>query len=592
MRRSVPILVALLLAAGLVPAASAGAAGSYIVVLRDGSGAPGSVASEHSRAGARVEHVYRHALNGYSARMSEAAAAQIANDPRVRYVVADGEVTKDVAGTQSGATWGLDRIDQRALPLNSTYSYSASGAGVTAYVIDSGVSNHSDFGGRLAATGIDYVDDDTNPADCDGHGTHVAGTIGSETYGVAKDVTLVGVRVLNCTGSGSWSDVIAGIEWVTGQHAVGTPAVANMSLGGGANQAVDDAVAGSIADGVTYAVAAGNGDKAGRALDACGRSPARAPAALTVGATNSSDTKASWSNYGTCVDLFAPGVGITSTVMGGGTETWSGTSMATPHVAGVAALYLESARTALPADVAAAITGQATAGTVVNAGTGSPNLLLYSLLTAGTTPPANVAPTVGIDSPTDGSTVSQAVTVAATAGDTDGSVSGVAFYADDATTPFGTDADPADGWTAIWDSTSVADGSHTIKAVATDNAGATGSDAVRVTVDNIADPPPGAGLAVSVAAGQPSTKGPWNTVAITVSVTDGTNPVSGATVGLDVLNGACPGTGSAGSGSGTTGPNGTVVFNFKSRNHAEHCAAATATHPGYTAGGGAVTFST
>lgn len=266
--------------------------------------------------------------------------------------------------------------------------------------------------------------------------------------------------------------------------------------------------------------------------------------------------------------------------------------MATPHVAGAAALYLELAPTASPGQVAGAITGQATAGKVVNAGTGSPNLLLYSLLTAGTTPPANAAPTVGVDSPADGSTVSGSVTVAATAGDTDGSVSAVAFYADDATTPFGTDADPADGWAAVWDSTSVADGSHTIRAVATDNAGATGSDAVTVTVDNAGDPPPGAGLAVSVAAGQPSTKGPWNTVAITVTVTDGTDPVSGAAVGLDVLNGACPGSGSAGSGSGTTGTNGTVVFNFKSRSHAEHCAAATATLSGYTSGTGTVTFST
>lgn len=590
LRRTVPILVALLLAAGLVPAASAGATGSYIVVLRDGSGPPGSVAREHARAGARVDHVYSHALNGYSATMSEAAAAQISNDPRVKYVEADGEVTKAAADSQSPATWGLDRIDQRALPLNSTYSYGASGAGVTAYIIDSGVSNHSDFGGRLAATGVDYVDDDTNPADCDGHGTHVAGTIGSETYGVAQDVTLVGVRVLNCSGSGSWSDVIAGIDWVTANHT--GPSVANMSLGGGANTAVDEAIARSTASGVVYAVAAGNGNSGGKAQDACGYSPARAASALTVGATNSSDTKASWSNYGTCVDLFAPGVGITSTVMGGGTESWSGTSMATPHVAGAAALYLELAPTALPGQVADAITGQATAGVVSNAGTGSPNLLLYSLLVAGTQPPANAAPTVAIDSPAGGSTVSGTVVVSATAADADGNVSAVDFYADGATTPFGTDTDPAGGWTAAWDSASVANGSHTVKAVATDNGGATGTGSVTVTVDNVADPLPGTVLAVNIAAGQSTKKGPWYTIPLTVTVTDGVSPISGATVALSVLNGACPGTTTAGSGSATTGLDGTVVFSFKSRSQATYCAEAAATKDGYSAGIGTATFST
>jgi len=489
-RRMSSISFLVLLIASLAPVSAAAAgADRYIVVLHDDVGNPGSVASEHARGGAAVDHVYRHGLKGYSAMMSATAAARISNDPRVDYVEADGVAHKSV--TQSNATWGLDRIDQRALPLSSTYSYNYTGAGVTAYIIDTGISPHSDFVGRVQS-GIDYVDDDTNSTDCDGHGTHVAGTVGGTTWGVAKGVTLVGVRVLDCNGSGYWSDVIAGIDWVTGQHDPGEPAVANMSLGGGGSTAVDDAVKRSVADGVTYAVAAGNGNRAGKAQDACGYSPARVPEALTVGATNSSDTKASWSNYGTCLDLFAPGVSITSSVMGGGTESWSGTSMATPHVAGAAALYLDAAPSALPAEVATAITSQATSNAVSSAGSGSPNRLLHSLLTVGgVTPPSNLPPTVSLTSPTAGS-VSGSVAVAATAGDTDGTVTEVEFFVDSSTTALATDSDGSNGWTASWDSTSVADGSHTIKATATDDDGATASATVTVTVDNEADPPPSA----------------------------------------------------------------------------------------------------
>lgn len=385
-RRALALLAALLLVSALAPVATASrAAGSYIVVFEDSVTDPRLVAREHANAqNAKLGYVYQHALKGYSAMMSEAAAARVSRDPRVAYVEADGVVTK--VATQTDPTWGLDRIDDQ-LGLDKSYEYSASGSGVRAYIIDSGIDvTHTDFGGR-AVSGVDKVDNDADSDDCDGHGTHVAGTVGSSTYGVAKGVTLVGVRVLDCSGSGTWSGVIAGIDWVTADHAGGAPAVANMSLGGGLNTAVNDAVARSTEDGVTYAVAAGNGDQAGRAQDACTRSPASAPSALTVGATNDSDTKASWSNYGTCVDLFAPGVGITSTTMDGGTATWNGTSMASPHVAGVAALYLQADPTASPAAVAQALTQQATQNVVISPGTGSPNRLLYSLVVPATYEP-------------------------------------------------------------------------------------------------------------------------------------------------------------------------------------------------------------
>ncbi len=349
--------------------------GRYIIVFHPGSANLEVSAASHAaeRLGGKIHYTYTDALQGFAASLPEAALQGLLHNPNVEFIEIDQTVSVGIETAQSVSTWNLDRIDQRNLPLDGFYGYASTGTGVTAYIIDTGIrTSHTEFTGR-ASVGFDAVNDGHNGLDCNGHGTHVAGTVGGFNYGVAKNVSLVAVRVLDCAGSGTISGVIAGVDWVTRNKV--PPAVANMSLGGGASTALDNAVKTSIGSGVTYAIAAGNNN-----ADACRYSPARVPAALTVGATTSTDARASYSNYGSCLDLFAPGSNVTSAWNTSDTaiNTISGTSMATPNVTGVAALYLQYNPAALPANVAAALTGNATSGVIQNLGRKSPNRLLYT----------------------------------------------------------------------------------------------------------------------------------------------------------------------------------------------------------------------
>jgi len=369
--------------------------GQYIVVLKDNAASLASERSSLSRVStvarsmatqhrARLVHTYQNALRGFVVRADDKSLARLLADPRVAYVEEDGLVS--INATQNNATWGLDRVDQRNLPLNHTYVYDTTASGVHAYVIDTGVlGSHSQFTNRMG-NGYSAISDGRGTSDCNGHGTHVAGTVGGSTYGVAKGVTIHPVRVLGCDGTGSFSGIVQGIDWVASNHV--KPAVANMSLGGGANQATDDAVQRLHNSGVTVVVAAGNDGQ-----NACNYSPARAPSAITVGSTNNQDGRSIFSvgssNFGSCLDIFAPGSSITSAwhTSSTATNSISGTSMASPHVAGVAALYLANNPNATPTQVRNAIVNNATSNKVTDARSGSPNLLLYSIFGGGENPP-------------------------------------------------------------------------------------------------------------------------------------------------------------------------------------------------------------
>ena len=357
--------------------------GSYIVVFKDTVGDVQTEASALAQThGGQVKHYYAHALKGFSVSLPDAAVQAMKNNPNVAYIEQDQTVSlNETPLAQNLATWGLDRVDQVTRPIDGIYHYNYKGTGINTFIIDTGIrSDHIEFTGRIkpgynVAPDSAGVVNSVNTADCNGHGTHVAGTVGGTVLGVAKGVTIIPVRVLDCAGAGTTSGVIAGINWVVASSL--RPAVANMSLGVGAiSTTVNAAVAGAVGKGVTMVVAAGNSN-----VDACTTSPASEPSAITVGATDSNDARAYYSNFGKCLDIFAPGSSITSAwyTASNATAVLSGTSMAAPHVTGIAAMALAANPTSSPTDVAAFLTSRASANLLTLVGTDSPNLLAYSL---------------------------------------------------------------------------------------------------------------------------------------------------------------------------------------------------------------------
>jgi len=373
------IAVASIAAAALwaSPALAGAAERDYVVLLKGGESIEQAVAGEKARDNDVVD-VFKSRVRGFVASLTPGDVQRLRADDSVLLVERDKPVRALALGARDSQapSWGLDRVDQRQLPLNGRIATSHNGFGVAAYIIDTGVyGGHQELAGRMSGNGFDAVGDGNGYNDCHGHGTHVAGTVAGSTYGVAPEATVVPVRVLGCTGSGSTAGVIAGVDWAVSDHAAGQPAVANMSLGGGYSSALNLAITRATSDGIAMAVAAGNSS-----ADACNYSPASAPSAITVGSTTAQDQRSSFSNTGSCVDVFAPGSSISSAYIGspGAVATMSGTSMASPHVAGAAALYLSANRSASPATVTSAITSNATPGFVTDPGAGSPNLLLYS----------------------------------------------------------------------------------------------------------------------------------------------------------------------------------------------------------------------
>jgi hypothetical protein len=451
----------------LAAAGAASIAGQYIVQLNANVVADTSaVASLVASANGQLMHMYSQALfNGFAAKLSASEAATLASHPAVQSIVPDEIVTASAGGVQTSAPWGLDRLDQASLPLSTSYGYAGDGAGVTVYIVDTGINfGHTDFGGR-AVPGYDAITPGGTAVDCKGHGTHVSGTVGGSTFGVAKGVSLVGVRVLDCSGNGSTSTALAGMNWVLAQKQANPtrPMIVNMSLGGGVSTALDNGVASLTAAGVTVVVAAGNS-----AADACNQSPAREPSAITVGATDKTDSFASFSNFGSCVDIDAPGVGILSDYIGSATATatLSGTSMASPHVAGVAALYLAAHPSATPAQVAAALTGNARIAPIAKLPASTTSRLLNVSFLGATA--VNQAPTAVIATPLANASYTQgaAVSMTGTGADLeDGVLAGTSLA-------WSSNLGGALGTGISLTTTALAVGTHTITLKATDSQGA------------------------------------------------------------------------------------------------------------------------
>jgi len=453
--------------------------GLIVVFKADVTDVPGLASRLVKDHGGSLRFTYQHAIKGFAARFPSAAADGLRRNPHVAYVEPDAEMR--IVGTETNPpSWGLDRVDQPDLPLNSSYTYPNTASNVNVYILDTGVRlTHSEFGGRAhyipsSNNGNFVLDSHTNAEDCHGHGTHVAGTAAGATYGIAKGATIWAGRVLNCAGSGELSEVIAGIDWITGNGQ--KPAVVNMSLGGGDAQSVADAVENSIAAGFNYAVAAGNGDPFfGFPQDACTVSPANAPDALTTGATDVTDNEGSFSNYGSCVDILAPGVDITSAWLtsDNATATLSGTSMATPHVTGTVALYLAANPSATPAQVEAALKSNATPNTIVlnpfSEAFGTANLFLYTgFITGG---PTNQPPTASF---TFGCTLLTCNFNGSASSDADGTIASYGWTFGDGATETG--ATPSH--------TYASGGTYSVTLTVTDNGGAPGTQTQNVTVSS------------------------------------------------------------------------------------------------------------
>jgi hypothetical protein len=359
----------------------------YIVVFKDNVMNAETMVDELTRGiGAQVHFRYGRVLKGFAATIPAQALEGIRRNPNVSYIEQDAYAGIDVQSNPP--SWGLDRIDQVQLPLDNQYAYPNTGSEVTVYILDSGIRmDHVEYSSRVVS-GYDFIDNDADASDCHGHGTHVAGTVGGTNVGVAKGATLVAVRVLDCSGWGLWSQIIAGIDWVVNTHS--GPSVINMSISGNYSSSVNSAVNSAVASGIVCVVAAGNDN-----VDASTKSPASAADAITVGATTSNDARSSFSNYGSVLDIFAPGSGIYSSTITNSNSyaSWSGTSMAAPHVAGAAALYMSANSSATPTQVVNALTSTAVSGTLSGIGSGSPNLLLHNQFGGSNTlPPAPSAP--------------------------------------------------------------------------------------------------------------------------------------------------------------------------------------------------------